>query len=591
MRLSELFTEKTNRESTAQTVSAQHNTADVNRQIRALVPGQTIHGEIVGRSGSEVRIKLSEDMVLNARLDSNISLEMGKALTFEVKNNGAALTLSPLFTNVATDVNVLKALDMAGLPVNETSVEMTKQLMEAGLPVNKAALQQAYREIHAFGGRISDVVSLHQLQLPVNEENMSQMAAYRNLTYQLTDAMDTILELLPQAAEQLLSEGKVQEASALYQELLNAAQEAALLSPEGTPGAQDGGTAGGILQPDGQAGGAEGAVWADGLAKEAADALLAAWQDGGSAPAPQAAEAGGAAAGRAAAGTETEALPVSDTARQALSDAFLGALEKQELTPETRQAFAAQLEAFAQGDGSAAELFALSGRLLLAAGRSESAQAALQECFGREDFRQLLSEQLKNLWTIRPEEVSSPEKVTELYRRLDRQLNGLTRALEAGGQTESAAYRTVSAMSQNLDFLQQLNQMYAYVQLPLHLQQGRAHGDLYVYANRKGLAARGGQVSALLHLDMEHLGPVDVHVALQEAKVSTKFYVRDDGTLDFLEEHMELLTERLNRRGYSCDCSMAVRNRGEELQDKGLQPILEQDRGALLSHYAFDVRT
>lgn len=587
MRLSELFTEKTNRESTTQTVSAQQNTADLNRQIRALVPGQTIHGEIVGRNGGEVRIKLSEDMTLNARLDRNINLELGKALTFEVKNNGTVLTLSPLFTNVATDVNVLKALDMAGLPVNETSVEMTKQLMEAGLPVNKAALQQVYREIHAFAeGEISDVVNLHRLQLPVDEANMNQMSVYRNLTYQLTDAMDTILSLAPQAAEQMLAEGKVQEAASLYQELL----EAALIAQEGTEAVSDSGAAAGS---EGEAGGPGGAALAGNPGGEAADVLLQAGESGGSVPAQAAAADGGTAAvGQTAPGTgQAETIPVPDAVRGGLSEALLETLDRLALPPEAKQAYAEQLEAFAQGDGGAAELLALSGKLLQEAGRSGQTQLVLQECFGREDFQQLLAGQLKNGWTIRPEEVSSPEKVTELYRRLDRQINGLTRSLEAGGQTESGAYRAASSMSQNLDFLQQLNQMYAYVQLPLHLQQGKAHGDLYVYANRKSLASRGGQVSALLHLDMEHLGPVDVHVTLQEARVSTKFYVRDDETLDFLEEHMELLTKRLKQRGYDCDCSMKARNSREELQDKGLQPILQQDRGVLLSQYAFDVRT
>lgn len=584
MKLTELFSGKTNMENTVQTVQGQqrNNAADINRQIRALVPGQTIHGEIVGRNGSEVRIKLAEDMVLNARVDQNINLELGKALTFEVKNNGAALMLSPLFTNVASDVNVLKALDMAGLPVNETSVQMAKQLMEAGLPVNKATLQQVYREIHAFAeGEISDVINLHKLQMPVNEANMGQMAAYRNLTYQLTSAMDTVLSLVPQAAEHMLAEGNVQGAGKLYQTLFTAIEEeTALALQEGAAADENGAVADGILQTGGET--AAGSVSAQ-MTEAVQKAAVAA-------PGQGAAPERAAAAAKEAAGAEE--LPVTANTRRDISEAFSQALDKLEMTPEAKQAFAEQIKAFAQGEGTVSELFQLSGQLLRAAENYGQERVVLQECFGQKDFQNLMSEQLKNLWTIRPQDVSEPEKVTELYRRLDRQLNSLTRALEAGGQTESGAYRAASAMSQNLDFLQQLNQMYAYVQLPLHLQQGKAHGDLYVYANRKGLASRGGQVSALLHLDMEHLGPVDVHVTLQDTKVSTKFYVQDDEMLDFLEEHMDLLTQRLKKRGYDCDFSMTARNPQEgESQDKGLQPILQQDKGVILSQYAFDVRT
>jgi len=576
MKLTELFTGKSNMENTAP-VSGQQQaraTADVNRQIRALAPGQTIRGEVIGRNGGEVQIKLAEDMILNARVDQNMNLELGKYLTFEVKSNGAALTLSPLFTNMAADVNVLKALDMAGLPVNETSVEMTKQLMEAGLSVNKSMLQQVYRELKAYpDAEISDIISLHRLQLPVNEANVNQMASYRNLNYQLTGAMDTILELAPQAAESMLQEGNAQAASALYRELFALIREG--LTPSENAGESAARTAGEESAADDRQ--AAGQIGED--IRQTAQALT----DRGSV---------------------VEELPVPGGARQEIAEQFARALTQLHLPPEEKQALAEQIRAFAQGApaspetagtleaGGAAQLFELADKLLQASAQSGQEHILLRNLLGQNSFKELLSGQIKNLWTVKPEDVAEPEKLSELYRRLDRQLSSLSRALEAGGQAESGAYKAVANLSQNIDFMQQLNQMYAYVQLPLRLQQGDAHGDLYVYANRKGLTARDGQVSALLHLDMEHLGPVDVYVALQNTRVSTKFYVRDDEMLDFLEEHMELLTKRLEKRGYQCDVSMTTRGMENQKEgDKGLEPLLQQGGGILLSQYAFDVRT
>ena len=201
MKLSQMFSGQTQvsetmrREEAHSQQQTARNTASVNRQIRSLVPGQTISGEIVGRNGGEVQIRLADDMVLNARVDRSLNIEIGKNMTFEVKNNGSSLTLSPLFTNVATDVNVLKALDMAGLPVNGTSVEMTGKLMEAGLPVNRNSLLQVYREVSSFPqAPISDIVDLHRLQMPVNEANLNQMASYRNLTHQLLQGMEAVTE-------------------------------------------------------------------------------------------------------------------------------------------------------------------------------------------------------------------------------------------------------------------------------------------------------------------------------------------------------------------------------------------------------------
>ena len=198
----------------------------MSRQIRSLVPGQTISGEIIARNGNEVQIRLSEDMVLNARVDRNMNIEIGKNMTFEVKNNGSALTLSPLFTNVATDVNVMKALDMAGLPLNRTTVDMTEQLMAAGLPVNKGSLQQIFREINSFPqATVEDIINLHKLQMPVNEGNVNQMASYRNLSYQLVDGMNDILGTLPEVFDSMMAEGDVLGAVRLYQEVLSLAGE------------------------------------------------------------------------------------------------------------------------------------------------------------------------------------------------------------------------------------------------------------------------------------------------------------------------------------------------------------------------------
>lgn len=52
-------------------------------------------------------------------------------------------------------------------------------------------------------------------------------------------------------------------------------------------------------------------------------------------------------------------------------------------------------------------------------------------------------------------------------------------------------------MSQNVNFLNQMNQMYAYIQLPFKLSESNAHGELYVYSNKRNLAQKEGEVSAL----------------------------------------------------------------------------------------------
>ncbi len=617
MKLSQLFSGEVRTDNTAHAPQPTPAQAEqMSRQIRSLVPGQTISGEIIARNGNEVQIRLSEDMVLNARIDRNMNIEIGKNMTFEVKNNGSTLTLSPLFTNVATDMNVLKALDMAGLPVNRSTVDMTEQLMAAGLPVNKGNLQQIFREINSFPqGTVSDIINLHKLQMPVNEANVNQMASYRNLTHQLVGGMDDILGALPEVFDSMMAEGDVLGAVKLYQEVVSLIREAG----QGDGAAQEAGAArgdvtaqeagavqadqaqgNGNLQGSGvQAGqplpgstapgtdvvpAAEGAV-ADVLLDMAAQAGET---DSQTVPAGQAAGTGE--PGIMQAGNTADAVQAE--LRAAVAKEAMTLVGELRLSPQETAELQNQIQQFAGGQTDALQLFAKLGTLAEGARTSAGAMQALERLFSGDNFRAFFVGALKGDWVLRPEELAIPGRVEELYRRMDRQLRGLAGALENAGQSGSEAFRATASMSQNVDFLQQLNQMYSYVQLPLRLQQRDAHGDLYVYTNKKNLAKRDGNVSALLHLDMENLGPVDVYVAMQNSKVSTKFYLKDDEMIDFMAAHMDILTERLRKRGYDCSYAMAVREEKRSQEAKGgLEPLLKQERGIMLSRYAFDVRT
>lgn len=594
MKLSQLFTgvSKTdNRKGeTGRSGQAQYaRTAELNRQIHSLVPGQTIRGEIVARNGNEVQIRLAEDMVMNARVDQSINLELGKNVTFEVKSNGGTLSLSPLFTNIAVDATVLKALDMAALPVNEVTVEMTEQLMKAGLPVNRNLLQQVYREINSFpDGEVSDVVDLHRLQLPVNRENMQQMESYRNLTHQLIKGMTSILDALPEAANSMMAEGNVQGVAGLYGEIFSMLGEGTEFRE--TPAAPENVTSAGEMEgeplPPGE--------------KPAEESVPV--EKGGIQMMPEReAESGGTVPARVLpeglpefGSTSAPEAAVSQETRQTLAGHLSQVLEELQLPPEEAERFGEAMGRFAGGEMGAREFLETAGKLLNAARHTAGGVRLLQNVFAGKEFQSVLTSQIREMWTLRPEEVAQPRRVEDFYRSLDRQLKGLAQALEAGGQENSTAFRATTNLSQSVDFLNQLNQMYTYVQLPLHLQQSEAHGDLYVYTNKRNLADNDGKVSALLHLDMEHLGPVDVYVTLQTSKVATKFYVADDEILDFIEGHMDLLTKRLEKRGYSCSVSMTKRGEQESGGQEGkggLAPLLQQGTGILLSHYAFDVRT
>ncbi len=618
MKLS-LFTGEQHTETT-QIQATPAQIAKVNRQIRALAPGQTLSGEILSKNGSEVQVKLSEDMVINARVDKNLNIEIGQNMTFEVKNNGKTLTLSPLYTNVSSDINVLKALEMAGIGVNDTSVEMTKQMMTAGLPVNKTVLQQMMREINTFPqAEISDVVNLHKLNMPVNETNVNQMTSYRNLTHQLIGGLEQVLNTLPESMDSMVAEGDFAGAAKIYQELFQLVQEGQSMSVGQTEATAGGnvnmpdnaikaelpenrtGTAGTVLENQSGINGelqqgtdlnkAVNTVLNDitgsnnqilqEMIQEIGQNVETAGENG---------SVQGESNGQRGMQTTSSAIP--EMVRNTISGDILNLMENLQISEQDGSLIREQILQFAKGTGNIEDLFASLNKLTEMVNENDDITALerMHKVFSGKEFRELLNGQLKNLWTITPDEVSEPGKVDELYQRLNKQLKALSAVLESVNQTDSTAFKAVSNMNQNLDFLNQVNQMYAYVQLPLKLQQGEAHGELYVYTNKKNLAQGDGPISALLHLDMEHLGPVDVYVTMQNTRVNTQFYVQDDEMLDFLESHMDLLTARLQKKGYDCNFTMTSRQ-GNDSEEGGIQTILRQEKAIALSQYAFDVRT
>jgi len=518
------------------------NTEQVNRQIRALVPGQTLRGEVVSREGNNAQIRLLQDVLVDAKVDADIRLELGQNITFQVKNNGQTLNLSPLFTNMATEGTVLKALDMASLPVNENTVAMTKQLMDAGFPIDKNTLQQIWHESNAFpDAEILDLVNLHKVELPVTEENITQMASYRNLTHQLTAGIAETGESLTNMLQGLVESGDIEQAATIYSEVLE------LLAFEDAVGE----TVTGQQQTEGP------------LPEPGVDVTVT----------PE----------------EAEQMPVqpSATAPEAVPGQKTIIEEPTETASGNGQTI--KENPGAEKTQEAPQLQNL--QKLLKQGLETKDIPLLRSILHNSKVAELPAKLLADRWSIKPEDVESPEKVEELYQKLGKQLKGLSNLLEENGQRGSSAYQNVTNLSQNVDFLQQINQTYAYIQLPLHLRQGEHKtGELFVYTNKKNLARKDGQVSALLHLDMEHLGPLDVYVTLKDTKVSTKFYVQNDTILDYLEANMDVLTERLQKRGYDCKCETTLRT---ELQQtaQAMAPLLKTEGSVPVAQYAFDVRT
>lgn len=561
-------------------------------EIRNLKPGQTIQGTVVSRNGNSVQIELAQDFAISAKIDKSVSLALGQMMSFEVKSNSSSfMSLAPLYTNTANTATILRALTAAGLPETSANIEMVAKMMEEGMPIDKDSILNMSRMLLDFPGQNpTSIIQMTRLELPVTLENIEQFEQYQNANHQILGSAETIMEELPQTFSALVNEGQGERALAFYSAVIE-------IFTDG--GAEDGTV---ILQQNG-----DNAALTDGAAQTVENQTQTAENQAqtagnvGNATAEESAQLANALPGDLAEGASKEGQAVNtaaavleDGVQETAQESVLSKGQWERLGDALRdlgvdEQTAAQVKS---GELPAKEVLQLIRHLLNGAQRKDAPEPALQRLLGGNEFKELLKDQIGRQWMIEPKDVADKKQVEQLYERIREQTARLSQVLENAGKGDAPVARSVQNLQSNVDFMNQMNHLYTYVQLPLKMLGNNAHGDLYVYTNKRNLAAKDGQVSALLHLDMEHLGPLDVYVTMKDKQVSTNFTVMDESVLDLIGENIEILNKRLESRGYSLKAQMHVKeDAGEEEESTIMQTLLHQQKNiSVLSRTSFDMR-
>ena len=185
---------------------------------------------------------------------------------------------------------------------------------------------------------------------------------------------------------------------------------------------------------------------------------------------------------------------------------------------------------------------------------------------GSDGFSKLIKDSVKAQMSIKPQDVAGEGKIEELYEKIRSTTGRINEMMQSMARGDSVVAKSAAALNDNVNFMNQLNEFVNYVQLPLKMAGEDANGELYVYTKKKNLADNNGNLSALLHLDMEHLGPMDVYVTMRDyTKVSTNFYLQSEQLLDFMEAHIDELTKRLTEKGYETSTRVSHKKPGEQI--------------------------
>ena len=536
--------------------------------LNSLVTGQTISGQIRSMQGSQILLSMGNGVEINARLDGDIKASVGQNMLFEVKGSSDdKLTLSPLYTNLSAGKNAAAgALHAAGMPVTDENVAMVKSMMEEGMSIDKTSLWQMGKMAADFPQASAEtIVKLTAMGLEVNTTNVMQYEAAKNMKHQLLYTMEELTNALPQTLSSFIEENRASAGVQFMKEMMEILQNGQNVQDASGETADQGNQVKALIQE------------LDALLQE-----IAGGKGENSEAGKISAQSAALQEGKANAGSAVLQEEIGKTDLQNVAQDKTGMVGAQSavLQEEAGKVQVGKQESAAllQGDGKLAEQ------------GMEKLPDALKERFL--ELQKELTEQVKNLlleeWAIKPENFANKEEVKALYQKIKNQAGQMQELFAAAGKTETQAGQTLQNMNQNLQFMENVNQFFPYLQIPLKASLENAHGELYVYQKKKGKVSEDGSCSALLHLEMEHLGNLDVYVKMKDYNVSTQFTLANEETLDFLAAHIDLLNERLNKKGYHMNAEMKYKQ--EEKEDVIGRIRGEKVQGAVISYTAFDVR-
>ena len=214
---------------------------------------------------------------------------------------------------------------------------------------------------------------------------------------------------------------------------------------------------------------------------------------------------------------------------------------------------------------------------------------ALRHLFSGNAFRIMLREALEQQWMIKPGDLEkNPKKLDGLYDKIEKQITNMENILKVSGTVNSRAEALADNIRGNIEFMNQINEAYTYVQVPLRMNEKNASGQLYVYTNKKSMSDPDKELSAFLHLDLEHLGGTDVSIKMFHKKVTTNFYLDSDESYALVKQFLPVLEKRLQDKGYNCELNVNNDSKQMNFVDGFLKKDLPPT--GQVHRYSFDMR-
>lgn len=615
-----------------------------------LSEGQIFEGTVSNVKGNRVTLSLSNGQSIDARLSGKVELSKGQSVFFEVKSStDTEIQIRPFSSDVTNNPTLLDALSQAGLEVNEKNLSMVNDMMKNSLPIDSSSLNEMARALMLHtNGDVESILTLQQNNLPVTDDMIEQLQNFKAEQNSVLDLVNDISVSIPEALlsdnvsaddalnflneiNSMLSDNVSFSEKALIDSsaVLDAPSENFISIEQATmkAGSASNNAAGPAAVSD------DTQSISDAMKKSTTivitddfvnapseleninidigngDVINAPSKEQTVSEALKAQEVSELAnAGKVSEDfsddmqVQTQNVTLSLFSEEALSELPADSIYRN-YSENTLNNIAAALDDFKdtssvkglldengvlRADVTSKDIYDALLNAVKEAG-NDSAKTNLSRLLKADGFKDLIGSLLSDKYSMDPEKLKDPENVRNFFKKTAADMSLIKNTADSMFHTtDNPIGKSANLIQNNINFVNEVNQNIAYIQLPIRLSGQNSTTDLYVYSNKKKGKAEDDEVSAFLHFDLEHLGSTDISVKMRMKNVTTKFFMEDDDSYELIKNNMHILEKRLNDLGYNAKIDI------ENSTDKHniVTDVLEKDMntGSKISRYSFDVR-
>lgn len=532
--------------------------------LASLEKGSVFSGDIIDVHNSSIKILLEGNQTITARAMNNANLNIGDYIKFMIKDNtGGQVLIKAISVDNSHTNPLMQALTTANIPVNERNMQMVSEMMRNEMPIDKNSINEMYKNIMSFETEsAATIVNIVRHDIPLNAENIVQFDKYMNYEHRISFELNNIADEIPDFLDKL-GRTSINTARQFINDLVDSLPNSTSVS-ENISNIN--------LVAD-----------EDVILKNLFNINIE---------------------------NENEFSETDLTGNKSsqgiangdLNDSINANKEHNEINFTDSDIINADENL--DRNGSLKSIFVEDDNLFDGFNREITSKELMQQLIKNlpeNEFKELINSNkfvkyIKNalskefnidITKINSNGIKLKTSVKEMYEKLNDRIDNLMDSLKNFQKEGASLLDKTAALKQNLSFMNEINQMASYVQLPLHFSESKNHGELYVYNKSHGKIIDKDVLTAFMHLDMDNLGPTDVDIRLENKKLSTKFSLADEMSVNIVEEHLEELKDKLTKAGYNVTLNVTE----IESETVPFEKVLENDRPKMsIKRFSFDVR-